>query len=56
MFALFHLLQMFSEIHNGRTKFSLNISDSCEHCYNARLLKVKCKAFIAVAFNTMVLN
>ncbi|KAL9982801.1 hypothetical protein ACROYT_G004906 [Oculina patagonica] len=31
---------MFSEIHQGKTKFDLKISDSCEHCYNARLLKM----------------
>ncbi|KAL9982898.1 hypothetical protein ACROYT_G005011 [Oculina patagonica] len=31
---------MFSEIQNGKTKFSLHISDSCKQCYNVRLLKM----------------
>ncbi|XP_078357256.1 uncharacterized protein LOC144642139 [Oculina patagonica] len=31
---------MFSEIHEGKTKFSLHISDSCKQCYNVRLLKM----------------
>ncbi|XP_078356917.1 uncharacterized protein LOC144641766 isoform X1 [Oculina patagonica] len=31
---------MFDEIHKGKTKFSLQITDSCKHCYNDRLLKM----------------
>lgn len=37
---LLHLLQMFDELHKGSTRFSLKISDGCDLCYNARLLKV----------------
>ena len=35
--------QMFNELHSseGTTRFSLKISDSCEKCFNVRLLKVK---------------
>ena len=31
---------MFDELHKGNTRFSLKISDSCDICYNVRLLKV----------------
>ena len=37
---LLHFLQMFDELHEGTTRFSLKISDSCDRCYNVRLLKV----------------
>ncbi|CAH3128101.1 unnamed protein product [Pocillopora meandrina] len=31
---------MFDELHEGTTRFSLKISDSCDRCYNVRLLKM----------------
>nr|XP_058965128.1 uncharacterized protein LOC131791762 [Pocillopora verrucosa] len=31
---------MFDELHKGATRFSLKISDSCDLCYNVRLLKM----------------
>ena len=35
-------LQMFEQLgSNGNTTFSINISESCETCYNVRMLKVR---------------
>ena len=37
----FYSLQIFDELAQGETTFSINIDRSCETCYNVRLLKVK---------------
>ena len=48
--------QMFNELHSvkGRTRFSIKISDSCEKCFNVRLLKVTSFFFTIVYFKYVV--
>ena len=37
---LFIIFQMFKEIRQGFTRFSIDENEICDTCYNARLVKV----------------
>ena len=37
---LFIIFQMFKEIQQGFTRFSIDENEICDTCYNARLVKV----------------